>query len=44
VYEDLWQVDSEMMCGQENLDVDKKVDYLWAKYKEARSEVSIPFI
>src|ERR1700712_856042 len=43
VYEELWQFDSEMMCGREDLDVDQKVDYLWGKYKEARSEVSIPF-
>ncbi|EXJ54307.1 hypothetical protein A1O7_09645 [Cladophialophora yegresii CBS 114405] len=42
VYEDLWQVDAET-C-RSDFDVDKKVDYLWGKYKEvvADSEANYP--
>ncbi|OCT48523.1 hypothetical protein CLCR_04218 [Cladophialophora carrionii] len=42
VYEDLWQVDSE--TGRPDFDIDKKVDYLWGKYKEviADSEANYP--
>ncbi|KAJ9603178.1 hypothetical protein H2200_012473 [Cladophialophora chaetospira] len=42
VVEDLWQVDSE--TGRDDFDVDKKVEYLWAKYKEVvqESEANYP--
>ncbi|KIW62835.1 hypothetical protein PV04_10965 [Phialophora macrospora] len=42
VYEDLWQVDAE--TGRDDFDLDKKVDRLWAKYKEAiaDSEANYP--
>jgi len=36
VYEDLWMIDAESQ--RDDFDVNKQVDYLWSKYKEARSE------
>ncbi|OAL22333.1 hypothetical protein AYO22_07377 [Fonsecaea multimorphosa] len=38
VYEDLWQVDAEMLSGKPDIDVDTKVDDLWKKYKEVTAE------
>jgi len=40
VYEDLWQIDAEMSCGDdyEKIDPDAKVDELWKRYKEVRQE------
>ncbi|OAL28846.1 hypothetical protein AYO20_09326 [Fonsecaea nubica] len=38
VYEDLWQVDAEMLSGKGDIDVDQKVDDLWKKYKEVTAE------
>ncbi|EXJ69343.1 uncharacterized protein A1O5_07379 [Cladophialophora psammophila CBS 110553] len=37
VYEDLWQVDAEMLSGKD-INVDEKVDDLWKKYKEVTAE------
>ncbi|OAP54816.1 hypothetical protein AYL99_11264 [Fonsecaea erecta] len=38
VYEDLWQIDAEMLSGRADIDVDQKVDDLWKKYKEVTAE------